>query len=310
MRIMEKEFEILAIDADFSLVHNVAKSFDKQLYVPKVVQFADGEYNVSCPDLPIRGKDFVVIHSTSEPVNANLIKLLFLIGQLKECAAHRVHVIIPYFGYSRQTEGDNGQEHGNAKIVAKMIEAAGADSVASVEIHEAMLGSFFSVPFCDIDVESVIADHVKKTFSDLESVCLVAPDGGAKDRVKAVVDILQVPYVCFHKKRCGADKVEIVGMTGECSQKIAIIIDDIIGTAGTAIKVSDVLLANGALQVFGYFIHPVLAGHSAQLVQKSKFEKIYVSNSIDLAQDERVPTIEVFDISSAISSYIHSLMRV
>lgn len=307
---MKKDFEIIALDEVFSLARNIAKYFEKKLYIPTVVRFADGECNVflTKEDVTFKDKAVIIIHSTSEPVNDNLIKLLFLIGQVKALGVNKVHVIVPYFGYSRQSEGENGQRYGNAKIVAKTIEAAGADSVASVEIHKKILESFFTVPFCDIGIDSVMADHIQNNFSDITNICLVAPDSGAQERVATIASMLHIPAVFFSKKRYGIDQVEIIGMHGECDQRIAIIIDDIISTGGTAMKVADILLGNGALQLYGYFIHPVLAGKAAQFIEASTFEKIYVSNSIYLSPQEQVTKIEVFDISVALLKYVQGLI--
>ena len=299
------KFEFFSLDKDFNLAKNVANHFKKNLYAPNVVKFADSEINLQFKeDININQKEVVVIHSTVYPVNENLLQLIFLIDCLKNMGAAKVHAIIPYFGYSRQCEYGDKDLPGHAGIVAKMLEIAGVDSVAVVEAHDETLASFFSVPFKNIKIDQILAQHIKNNCIDLHDCCLVAPDEGAAKRVTKIGKMLNMTTLFFTKKRCGINKVEIIESSGKIACKSAIIIDDIIDTGGTALKVADILASQEAAHIFGYFIHPVLSGNAIGQLMRGSLQKAYVSDSIALQDNEKVDKIEVFDISQALIDYL------
>jgi len=305
---MKNKFEFFSLNKAFALAADVAKRFKKDLYIADIVQFADSEIEVRLKeDLNVKGKLAFVIHSTCEPVDEHIMQLLFLIDLLKKRGAKKVHLIIPYFGYSRQCINKKTGKPGNAGIIAKLVETAGADSVTVVEAHNKKLAAFFSIPFCNISLHSLIASHIRNRFEDRETLCLVAPDDGAKERVRAIASMLHLPTVFFSKKRYDINKVEIVGVTGDCLGKRAIIIDDIIDTGSTAMKVADILVSKEVSHVYGYFVHPVLSANAPNALESSVFEKIYVSNSIGLSDDKKIDKIETFDISDALVDYVKYL---
>jgi len=302
---MSSNVEFFALNQQCDIATRLSEHFDKSLHIPKVVRFADSEMVICLDkDFTLEGKSAVVIHSTVAPVNDNYMQLFFLIDLLKQRGAEKIHVITPYFGYSRQCEGANVA----AKMAAKMLQVSGAYSVAAVEIHDKLLKNFFSVSFADITLHTVIAEHIKSRFSDVDDCCLVAPDRGAKQRVEAIADLLQVPSFFFSKKRSGINKIEIVGMHGQsCAGKTAIMIDDIIDTGSTCIAVADILMQQGVEKVCGYFIHPVLSKDAAKKLDKSVFERIFFTNSIDVPESKKTDKMEIVDISEVLINYVKEL---
>jgi len=300
-----KKFEFFSLSKDFNLAQNVAGYFKKSLHVPNVVRFADSEINLRFSEnFDVSEKEIVVIHSTVDPINESLMELIFLIDYLKQMGAAKVHTIIPYFGYSRQCEYNREGVLGHSSIIAKMIEIAGADSVAVLEAHDKRLASFFKIPFEDIKLDQILAQHIKNNCINLDDCCLVAPDKGAVKRVERIAKILDISTLFFTKKRYGINKVEIVEASGKLACKSAIIVDDIIDTGSTAIKVANILADQGANHIYGYFVHPVFSGKAVTQLKNSSVEKVFVSNSIILQEDEKIDKVEVFDVTKALIGYL------
>ena len=299
--------EVITLDERTQLAHSIAGQFNAPCCVAQVEQFADSEIRVSLPH-PERftGKTVLLVQSTSMPVQQNVLAVAFLAHELKNAGAQKVIGVIPYFGFSRQEASDIPGKPGQAQVVALLFEAAGMDVMITVELHTDQVESFFSIPITNVRLIDVIAQHIKSNFATLEGICLVAPDEGACDWVESIAKKLDAGSFTFTKKRYAKDATRIVGKKGECIGTTAIIIDDIIATGGTAFQACDELLQFGFQKVYGYFVHPVLAGDARVQVEKSTFEKIFVSNSIPLGRPVG-GKVDVFDITNAIVSYIRQM---
>jgi len=292
-----------ALDKNFDLAQKIAKKFKKDMIVPDIVTFADSEIRLDLPEgLSVEGTHALIIHSTVDPVNVSYMELFFLIDLLKRKGAKKITVVTPYFGYARQCGCKKGEDVGHAKIVAHLIECSGAGAVCVVEVHDDTLQSFFSIDFTNLLLRTFIADHIKKTFSNLQDFCLVATDKGTCQRVKEIAGLLRVDSFFFCKKRSGINNIEITGMSdGNIAGKQAIIIDDIIDTGSTALKVVEKLSQLGVKNMYAYFVHSVLSGDAAQKLEKSPIEKIFVTNTVSLQDDKKIEKIEVLDISEVLS---------
>jgi len=299
--------EVITLDERTKLAHSIAEQFNVSCCVAQVEQFADSEIRVSLthPE-QFAGKTVLLVQSTNMPVQQNVLAVAFLAHELKNAGAQKVIGVIPYFGFSRQEASDIPGKPGQAKVIALLFESSGIDAIVTAELHTDQVKSFFSISIINIRLIDVITQHIKSNFETLEGMCLVAPDEGASDWVESIAKKLGVGSFTFTKKRYAKDATRIVGKKGECIGTTAIIIDDIIATGGTAFQACDELLTFGFKKVYGYFVHPVLAGDARVKVEKSIFEKVFVSNSIPLDQlaDSKVDT---FDITNAFVSHIRQM---
>ncbi len=294
---------VLAGNEGNRIAEEIARQLQIKLIVPQVDHFADGELHVSLA-YPSYFVDRVVllVQSTSMPVNEHLLQILFLTHELKNIGAKKIRGVIPYFGYSRQEASDVSGKPGQAALVADMLQAAGLDSLVTVELHTPVIESFFSIPVINVRVTDIIVHHIQQQFDSLDNVCLVAPDKGAQNRVKAIAQQLGIGFLTIIKERYAPDEVRITKTIGTCRGTTAIIIDDIIATGSTVLQAVDKLESMGFKQLYGYFVHPVFAGDAFEKIIASRLQKIFVSNTIPLQQQNT--KVEVFDVSKAVIAAI------
>lgn len=296
-------FKIIAPPSHQMLGQKVAQLMGQDLIVPQVQQFADGELEVTLPvDADLKGKIVFVVQSTNPPVHDNLMQLLLLLDVVKQAGVQQIVAVIPYFGYARHDKSSVPGGKGSVAMVAQLFKAVGVDKVITLVLHAPHIKELFAMPIIDIQPIEFMAQYIKKHMPSLKDVCLVAPDHGAHDRVKKIAQVLDVGYILFTKERM-ADLTKIVAQIGFCQGTKAIIIDDMIDTGGTALNVCNALAEQGFTDIYGYFMHPVLSGYAAQMVQQSLFKHLYVSNSIELG-NKLMPKCEVFDISELLVEQI------
>ncbi|MCX5922385.1 MAG: ribose-phosphate pyrophosphokinase [Candidatus Dependentiae bacterium] len=290
---------IVAPQSHFELAQKIAQGFGKQLIVPEITQFADGDIEVTFADYTLlRGATVFIVQSTNPPTHYNLMQFLLLVHAVKNAGAARIVGVVPYFGYARQDKSIIPGGKGAAELVARMIEAAGVDELVVVELHAPLVATFFSIPVHSVSVVPLLIEHIEQQDIVLNETCIVAPDHGAQDRALAVADSLKVGHIVFAKERYAADQTRIGARSGDCVGTTAIIIDDMIDTGGTALHVCDALREQGFSTIYGYFVHPVLSGTAIDLLEKSHFTAVYVANTISLQKTS--PKIKQFDISSLI----------
>ena len=294
-----------------SLAQTIAQKCKKELIIPTFQEFADGELNVTLSHSEqFSNKTVVIIQSTGHPVNENSLGVAFLAQELKNAGAKKIIAIIPYFGYSRQERSAIPGKPGHVAVIAKLFEGAGIDEIIVVELHDESVVNLFSIPVHTVSVKSIIADLIKKQLNKNVTACLVAPDQGAAEYVQSIAQIIGIGALTFEKERYAADQTRIVSHTGTCSGGTGIIIDDIMATGGTAINVCQALHTHGYDTMYGYFVHPVLAGNAVQKVKDSSFNKIFVGNTIPLSTAAKNASfIEVFDVSSAIMPVLEKVIR-
>lgn len=301
--------ELIAL-CESVLAHTVAQHFSMSLQVARFQTFADGEVNVTLDD-PERyaGKLVVILQSTIKPVNDYLLGIAFLAQELKNAGAKRVVAVIPYFGYSRQEASDIDSKPGHAAVVSKLYESAGIDELFTVELHEPSMLSFFSIPAHNLTIESVIADCITAQALEQEKTCLVAPDSGIAEYVQQIAKQLKVGAITFGKQRFAADQTRITNVEDECHGSIGIIIDDILATGGTALHVCDALAQMGYQKIYGYFVHPVLAGNAIERIKNSAFDTVFVGNTLPLSKEAQLAGIQQFDISPILITALNSIMK-
>lgn len=293
------------------LADSVARLLQAHLIQANFQKFSDSECAVSI-DNPeqFHGKDTYIFQSTGAPVNDTIFGVAFLAQLLKQAGARKVVLINPYFGYSRQDKSVIAGQPGHGQIIARLLEASGIDELITVELHNPAIKNYFTIPVHELSLTDTLAEYIKQHFGIRKEMCLIAPDKGAYERVAKIGLLVGAGVLVFSKERYAADKTRVVGVSGTCTGpstqlrtgKTAILIDDIIDTAGTAINAAQALMELHFHEVIGFFVHPVLSGDACERIEKGPFAQIFVSNTLPVVGDHR--KIVPFDISGVLAEFI------
>ena len=291
------------------LATKVAENLNANLGAIKVGTFSDGEINVEIAE-NVRGKDTFVIQSTNFPAEKNLMELILIIDALKRASVRSITAVIPYFGYSRQDRRiRSARVPISAKVVADMLSNAGVTRIITLDIHSEQIQGFFSFPMDNIYTANLMVKDLLDNHN-VEDLQVVSPDTGGVIRARSVAKTLGVKDLAIiDKRREKANESEVINLIGDVENKICIVPDDLIDTAGTLSNASHTLKERGAKEIIAYITHPVLSGNAVENLNNSAIDKLVVSNSIDIGdKSKKCPKIDVFDISPILSQAITRLM--
>ena len=291
------------------LAIKVAENLDANLGAIKVDTFSDGEINVEINE-NVRGKDTFVIQSTNYPAEKNLMELILIIDALKRASVKSITAVIPYFGYSRQDRRiRSARVPISAKVVADMLTNAGVTRIITLDIHSEQIQGFFSFPMDNIYTANLMVKNLLDNYS-VEDLQVVSPDTGGVIRARSVAKTLGVQDLAIiDKRREKANESQVINLIGDVENKVCIVPDDLIDTAGTLSNASHALKEKGAKEIIAYITHPVLSGNAVENLNNSAIDKLVVSNSIDIGdKSKKCPKIDVFDISPILSQAITRLM--
>jgi ribose-phosphate pyrophosphokinase len=247
-----------------------------------------------------------VVQPTCDPVNQHIMELLLMIDALKRASARRITTVIPYYGYARQDRKDRPRAPISSKLVADLLTTAGANRALIVDLHAPQIQGFFNIPVDHLFASPVLVDHVRKMA--LPALTIVSPDAGGVERARFFAKKMDSALAIVDKRRVEMDVTEVLHVIGDVRGRSALILDDIIDTAGTLCKTADALIEAGASKVYACATHPVLSGHAVEHIAKSKLEQVIVTNTIPLspaAQQE--PKIVVRSIGGLIARAIQSI---
>ena len=287
------------------LATKVAENLNADLGAIKVGTFSDGEINVEIAE-NVRGKDTFVIQSTNFPAEKNLMELILIIDALKRASVRSITAVIPYFGYSRQDRRiRSARVPISAKVVADMLSNAGVTRIITLDIHSEQIQGFFSFPMDNIYTANLMVKDLLDNHN-VEDLQVVSPDTGGVIRARSVAKTLGVKDLAIIDKwREKANESEVINLIGDVENKICIVPDDLIDTAGTLSNASHALKERGAKEIIAYITHPVLSGNAVENLNNSAIDKLVVSNSIDIGdKSKKCPKIDVFDISPIIAESI------
>ena len=291
------------------LALKVAENLDANLGAIQVGTFSDGEINVEINE-NVRGKDTFVIQSTNFPAEKNLMELILIIDALKRASVRSITAVIPYFGYSRQDRRiRSARVPISAKVVADMLSNAGVTRIITLDIHSEQIQGFFSFPMDNIYTANLMVKDLLDNHN-VEDLQVVSPDTGGVIRARSVAKTLGVKDLAIiDKRREKANESEVINLIGDVENKVCIVPDDLIDTAGTLSNASHALKERGAKEIIAYITHPVLSGNAVENLNNSAIDKLVVSNSIDIGdKSKKCPKIDVFDISPILSQAITRLM--
>jgi ribose-phosphate pyrophosphokinase len=281
-----RDWVILSGNANRPLAEKICEKLGKTLGRLESRRFSDGEIFVEIQE-NVRGRDVYVIQSTSGPVNDTLMELLIMIDALKRASAKEITAVVPYYGYARQDRKVAPRTPISAKLVADLFAAAGATRVVSMDLHAGQIQGFFDIPFDNLFSSPVLVDYLKTEMAGHTDLVMVSPDAGGVERARAYAKRLDASVAMIDKRRTGPNVAQAMNVVGDVDGKIAIILDDMIDTAGTLTEAAHAVLDRGAKKVYAAATHGVLSGPAIERIAASKIEKVIVTDTIPLTAEAR-----------------------
>lgn len=299
--------KIFSCNANRELAENIAASLGLELSKSEVGQFSDGETYVKIGEM-VRGVDCFVIQPTSSPVNDNLMELLITIDALRRASAGRITAVIPYYGYARQDRKARARDPISARLVADLIQSAGADRVLTMDLHCAQIQGFFTIPVDHmIGNPLLIKYYMDKFKGEKDSLCIVSPDIGSVKRTRSFAEKLDVPMAIIDKRRPEDNVSEVMHIIGNVQDKKVILVDDMIDTAGTICNAANALKEHGATNVYACCTHPVLSGPAIERIEKSAIEELVVLDTIALEDYKKINKIKQLTVSTIFAEAIYRI---
>ena len=290
-------------NASKDLALKIANQLNVDLSPMEIFVFADGEKRVKLNE-KVLGQDCVLIQSTGIPTDINYMELFFILDALKRSGAKSITLVAPYLGYSRQDHVFREGEEVSLQVIIKIIETLGMDKIISFDFHSIKIPEFFKTNVIHLSALDLFAEHIKK----MEDYVLVSPDMGGIRRIKLLSEMLGgAPFVTIEKDRdLDTAKISISKLNGDVKGKVAVIVDDILSTGNTQVKVAEMLLENGATKVYSFTTHPVFAGAASKILQESKIEKFFVTDTIKVPKDKAFPKLEIISVANSICQALKS----
>ncbi|WP_010531218.1 ribose-phosphate diphosphokinase [Lentibacillus jeotgali] len=302
--------KVFSLNSNPKLAGDIADHIGTTLGKCTVKSFSDGEIQIKIEE-SVRGYDVYVVQSTSSPVNQHMMELLIMIDALKRASARSINIVMPYYGYARQDRKARGREPITSKLVADLLETAGADRVITLDLHAPQIQGFFDVPIDHLQGVPILANYFEE--KNFEDIIVVSPDHGGVTRARKMADYLKAPIGIIDKRRPRPNVSEVMNIVGNIEGKTAIMVDDIIDTAGTITLAANALVENGAKEVYACCTHPVLSGPAIQRINDSKIKELVVTNSIPLAEDrtsDKVTELSVAPLIGEAITRVHELKSV
>ncbi len=269
------ELKIFSGSANKNLSEAIARAAATPLGRIESTRFSDGETRVTIMD-NVRGADVFLIQPTTPPVNENVMELLIIIDALKRASAGRITAVMPYYGYARQDRKSEPRVPITAKLIANLITAAGASRVLALDLHAGQIQGFFDIPVDHLYATPVFLDY----FKGVKNTVVVSPDAGGVERARAFAKRMNSELAIVDKRRPKPNQSEILNLIGDVAGKKAIIVDDIVDTAGTIVQVATLLKAKGAAEVLGVCTHAVLSGEAKTRLQQSEISRIITTDTV------------------------------
>jgi ribose-phosphate pyrophosphokinase len=299
---MSKELKLFSGNANPALAKEICQYLGVGLGEALVSEFSDGEIRVRIEE-NVRGTDVFVVQSCCAPVNNSIMELLIMIDALKRSSAYRITAVIPYFGYARQDRKDQPRVPISAKLMADLVTTAGADRVLTMDLHAGQIQGFFNIPVDHLYATPVLLDYITKEGS--ADLVVVSPDAGGVERARAFAKRLQANLAIIDKRREGPNNAQIMNIIGDVEGRNALLLDDMIDTAGTIVQGAQACAEKGARMVWAGCTHPVLSGPALERLQESCLTKVVVTNTIPLnGKEQRCPKLRVLSVAPLLGEAI------
>ncbi|MFA7060700.1 MAG: ribose-phosphate pyrophosphokinase [Pedobacter sp.] len=303
---MRDKIRVFTGNSNPALAQKICESLDITLGTARVKTFSDGEILIEIGE-NVRGRDVYIIQSTCAPTNNNLMELLIMTDALKRASAATITAVIPYYGYARQDRKAAPRTPITAKLVADLITTAGVDRVVTVDLHAGQIQGFFNIPVDNLYAVPVILDYLKKRFAG-ERVVMVTPDAGGTERARAFAKRMECTLAVIDKRRTGPNVAEVMHLIGDVRDKVAIILDDMIDTAGTLTQAAKALKENGARAIYACATHGVLSGPAIERINNSDIEEVVLTDTIPLGdKGQDTSKVRVLSVAELLAEAIRRI---
>ncbi|HWL13889.1 MAG TPA: ribose-phosphate diphosphokinase [Ureibacillus sp.] len=299
----DSKLKIFSLNSNYPLAQEIAEQMGVELGKSSVKHFSDGEVQISIEE-SIRGCDVFIVQSTSAPVNEHLMELLIMIDAVKRASARTINVVMPYYGYARQDRKAKAREPITAKLVANLLETAGADRVIVLDLHAPQIQGFFDILIDHLVAVPILSDYFKTKNFNPEDLVVVSPDHGGVTRARKMAERLKAPIAIIDKRRPKPNVAEVMNIVGNIEGKTCILIDDIIDTAGTITIGANALIEAGAKEVYACCSHPVLSGPAIERIENSAIKELVVTNTIQLAEEKMSPKVKQLSVANLMAEAI------
>jgi ribose-phosphate pyrophosphokinase len=297
--------KIFAGNANPALAREIVLAMGMELSQCMVKQFSDGEIYLQIQE-NVRGADVFIIQPTCTPVDRNLMELLLMMDAMKRASAERITAVLPYYGYARQDRKDKPRVPISARLVAALLETAGADRILALDLHAAQIQGFFDIPVDHLFATPVLIDYFRTV--SIPEMTVVSPDAGGVERARAFAKRLNSPLAIIDKRREEANVAEVMNVVGEVEGRNCLLVDDLIDTAGTLVKGAEALLNQGAASVSACATHAVLSGPAVKRIEESELKEVVVTNSIPLSKEAgKSSRIKSLSVAKLLAEAIRSI---
>jgi len=301
----QDRIKIFTGSANPPLTDEICQQLGLEPGMTRLKTFSDGETSLQILE-NVRGADCFVVQPTCMPVDSHIMELLIMIHALKLSSAERITAVLPYYGYGRQDRKDKPRVPISAKLVASLLETAGADRVMALDLHAAQIQGFFDIPVDHLFFRPVMIDYFKP--QQISDLTVVSPDAGGVERARSVAKRLNAPLAIIDKRREEANVAEVMNVIGEVEGQNCLIVDDLIDTAGTLVKGAEALLEFGAKSVTACATHAVLSGPAVKRISESPITEVVVSNSIPLSVEaQRCGKIRTLSVAPLLARAVQSI---
>ena len=286
--IVRRDIKLFSGSANPELAQEIADHLGVELGGMKIANFSDGEIYVQIQE-SVRGDDVFIVQPVCHPVNYHLMELLIMLDAFKRASARQVTAVVPYYAYARQDRKAHGREAISAKLVADLLTTAGADRIVAMDLHTPQIQGFFDILVDHLFATPVLIDYIRK--KELADLVVVSPDVGGVARARAFAKKLDCPIAIIDKRRTAHNQAEVMHVIGDVSGKTAIMVDDMVDTAGTLVAGGALLAREGAKAVYACCTHGILSGPAIERIRTSNLVELIVTNSIPLPPEKRLPNI-------------------
>jgi ribose-phosphate pyrophosphokinase len=301
---LNEKCKVFTLNSNPKLAHEIVNQLGCVMGKSSVAQFSDGETQINIEE-SVRGCEVYLVQSTSQPGNEHVMELLIMIDALKRASAKTINVVVPYYGYARQDRKARSREPITAKLIANLLEKAGANRIITMDLHAPQIQGFFDIPVDQLLGVPILSNYFEQ--KGLEDIVVVAPDNGGVVRARKMASFLNTPIAFIDKRRPQPNVAEVMNIVGDIKGKNAIIIDDLIDTAGTITLAANALIEKGAKAVYACCTHPVLSGPAITRIQESAITELVVTNTIELPEEKLLEKITTLSVAPLLAEAIHRI---
>lgn len=298
--------KIFALNSNQELAVEMAKLLGGELGKCSVKQFSDGEIQINIEE-SVRGCDVFLVQSTSQPVNTHMMELLIMVDAMKRASAKEINVVIPYFGYARQDRQARAREPITAKLIANLLEAAGATRVITMDFHSTQIQGFFDIPVDELRGAPILSHYIAD--KELEDIVVVASHEGGMTRARKMASQLHAPLALIDKRDPEPNAPAFIHVIGDVAGKNAVILDDLINTAETITTASEALVEAGAKTVYACCTHAILSQSAVEKIESSAIRELVVTNTIRIPEEKRLNKMTILSVAPLLVEAINRIHK-